>query len=321
MSILKNAVESIQIGMEDYHSTDHRRVLSAIRNLYAGVLLLFKYKLQQLSPLGSDEALLKTKILPRADSTTGEIVWVGKGKKTVEVQDIVDRLTSLGVVGIEWKRLNSLQSIRNDIEHYFSVASIARMKEAVDDSLHLIIQFCEPHLEEHPIDVLGQECWDRMLGVSAIYDAELKACEKNLDSMTWPFDEVAEATSEMRCPGCWSSLVRVINPTAKKQKIVFICSGCQEEHMYAAVVGPAVSIVMGGLDYDYVKSGSGYDAIRCPGCGVNAFLKAHDQCASCFYELEYTNCDVCQAPLSAGDQRFVGTCADCHFGYDETMDE
>ena len=50
MSMLDNAIQSIQIGMEDFHEEDERRVLSAIRNLYAGILLLFKYKLQQLSP-------------------------------------------------------------------------------------------------------------------------------------------------------------------------------------------------------------------------------------------------------------------------------
>jgi len=51
-SILKNAIISIQLGIEDFLKTekDPRRALSAMRNLYAGVLLLFKEKLARLSP-------------------------------------------------------------------------------------------------------------------------------------------------------------------------------------------------------------------------------------------------------------------------------
>jgi hypothetical protein len=42
MSILNNAIESIQIGVEDFRSEDKRRQLSAVRNVVAGILLLYK---------------------------------------------------------------------------------------------------------------------------------------------------------------------------------------------------------------------------------------------------------------------------------------
>ena len=64
MSILKNAIDSIEIGLEDYNTGEERRFLSATRNLYAGILLLFKYKLVLLSPPDSDEVLIKTSIKP-----------------------------------------------------------------------------------------------------------------------------------------------------------------------------------------------------------------------------------------------------------------
>lgn len=44
-TILTNAIQSIQIGVEDYRSDDRRRLLSAIRNVQAGILLLCKEKL------------------------------------------------------------------------------------------------------------------------------------------------------------------------------------------------------------------------------------------------------------------------------------
>ena len=45
MSILQNAIDSIIIGVEDYDNSDKKRLLSATRNIYAGVLLLLKSKL------------------------------------------------------------------------------------------------------------------------------------------------------------------------------------------------------------------------------------------------------------------------------------
>jgi hypothetical protein len=55
--LLENAVVSIQLGLEDFSSKDERRVISAARNLYAGVLLLCKEVLRQLSPPASNDLL------------------------------------------------------------------------------------------------------------------------------------------------------------------------------------------------------------------------------------------------------------------------
>ncbi|WP_029834987.1 hypothetical protein [Vibrio parahaemolyticus] len=96
MSILKNAVDSIAIGLEDFESDDDRRIISSTRNIFAGILLLFKHRLCELSPEGSDEALIKQKVLPAIDAT-GAVNWIGQGKKTVDVQNIKDRFKSLGI--------------------------------------------------------------------------------------------------------------------------------------------------------------------------------------------------------------------------------
>ncbi|HEJ1323422.1 TPA: hypothetical protein SLV10_004303 [Pseudomonas aeruginosa] len=322
MSMLKNAVESIQVGMEDFHDDDDRRVLSAIRNLYAGILLLFKYKLQLLSPEGSDEALLKTKVMPITDPETGEVVWIGKGKKTVEVHDIIERLNSLGVKGVDWKLLKSLQDIRNDIEHYYSQLPVERMKEAVANALHLITQFCEPHLDERPVDILGPECWDLMLSVTAVFEAELNACQAVLNSVSWPFDEVRESINFMICPECESRLVKVIDPTARRDAIAFICSSCQEESSYATIVGPAISARMAGRNHWRVKDGGEPVTCTCPECREDALLVDEGECAACFFELEHSNCQWCDELLSLEERLYSeGTCSYCQHRYDKIMAE
>ena len=47
---LANAIESIQVGIEDWQTGTHPRLLSAVRNIHAGILLLFKEALLRQSP-------------------------------------------------------------------------------------------------------------------------------------------------------------------------------------------------------------------------------------------------------------------------------
>lgn len=322
MSMLDNAVQSIQIGMEDFHEEDERRVLSSIRNLYAGILLLFKYKLQQLSPDGSDEALLKTKVLPAIDPASGIVVWVGKGKKTVEVQDIVDRLSTLGVVGVDWKLLNALQSIRNDIEHYFSPLPVERMKEAIANSLNLIRQFCEPHLGMRPVDILGQECWDMMLSVATVFHAELVSCQANLRSVDWAFQEVLDATDYMACPECESRLLKVVDQSARRDGITFICQSCQSESLYNEVVAPAVENSMAGINHWRARRGDEPATCTCPQCSQDTLLVDENECVACFYEFEHTHCEWCEESLSIEERQYSeGTCSYCQNRYDRIMAE
>ena len=132
MSIIQNAVDSIAIGLEDYLSTDKRRIVSSARNIFAGIILLFKHKLCELSPSDADEVLIKQQVLPKID-TIGAVRWIGKGKKTVDIQNIKERFKSLGIV-VNWKRLDEIKQYRNDIEHYFSKLNTQSVQKLISDS-------------------------------------------------------------------------------------------------------------------------------------------------------------------------------------------
>jgi hypothetical protein len=92
--LLKNAVVSIQLGLEDFASDDERRIISAARNLYSGVLLLCKEVLRQLSPRGSNDILIRTKkkAVKEAD---GAVKLVGDGKKTIDRFEIEETFKQL----------------------------------------------------------------------------------------------------------------------------------------------------------------------------------------------------------------------------------
>lgn len=174
--LLKNAVESIQIGLEDYQdiNKDPRRELSSIRNIYAGILLLYKYKLQQLSPDGSNEVLLKSKIVPQQNAKTGLISLKGSGKRTVNVHEIIERFKKLNI-SINKDNLKALGDVRNDTEHYYVQQTGINVKEVITKAFHLIYQFC-PYIEHEPDTLLGQDYWKIMLNVSTIYDEERQKC-------------------------------------------------------------------------------------------------------------------------------------------------
>ncbi|WP_146042188.1 hypothetical protein [Chromobacterium sinusclupearum] len=118
MSILKNAIESIQTGVEDYERTDARKSASAVRNIFAGLLLLYKEKLCRPSPDYDKELLIKQNIHPTVNEN-GEIIFKGKGHKTVDVQNIKERFSNLNV-NTDWRRFDDIKKVRNDLEHYYT---------------------------------------------------------------------------------------------------------------------------------------------------------------------------------------------------------
>src|SRR5262245_27857245 len=102
MDLLENAVESIRLGVEDFQSGTHARLISAVRNIHAGILLLYKEALRRMSPEGSNEVLVKAKIVPSLD-VDGDVLFVGTGKKTADTQQIRERFDALGIE-TDWKR-------------------------------------------------------------------------------------------------------------------------------------------------------------------------------------------------------------------------
>lgn len=157
MSLLKNAVESIQVGVEDFNSDDERRSVSAMRNIAAGLLLLFKAKLCELSPASDNELLIKKDLAPSVDES-GKLILIGKGRKTVDVAQIRERLNSMNVK-VDWKRVEEITGLRNEAEHYYVKVSPDTVREVVAKSFMLIRDFVQNALQQDPQDLLGSDCW------------------------------------------------------------------------------------------------------------------------------------------------------------------
>lgn len=306
-TILSNAVSSIQLGIEDYQSLDTRRVLSSIRNLSAGILLLFKERLRQLSPNGSDEVLIKQAIRPTL-STSNSIAFHGAGKKTVDVYQIQERFKSLDIT-VDWKKFNTVIDIRNDIEHYYSTVPTARVKELLSDSFSVIRDFIVKELKLEPVELLGHETWQVLLEVATIYEAELKECTDAMAKIHWALPELEQISTHFRCVHCNSELIRPIEPASEHaSETEFHCSSCGLDSDFDEIIEGAANEHYFAETYIAMTDGGDPPLETCHECGRETFLFEKGVCLACSASLKYFQCALCHTSLGPGEQHFNGLC-------------
>jgi len=311
-TILENAVQSVQIGVEDYLSDDPRRALSAVRNISAGILLLFKEKLRVLSPPDSDEVLIKQTIQPQRDSS-GHVIFRGSGKKTVDVFQIRERFKSLGVTA-DWKRFDGVIKIRTDIEHYCTAETTARLKELVSDAFLVMHEFITSELNYEPINLLGEETWKTLLDVATVYNKELEECGLAKSHIDWGCDGIARATEYLRCLNCRSELLKPTNPYEPHlQSIEFHCSSCGDYSLFEDLAESAAEECFGTEMYLSMTNGGEPPLATCHECGKEAFLTQDGVCIACGATLDYNECAVCGASLGTEEQDFNGLCSYHHW--------
>jgi hypothetical protein len=189
--------------VQDYQFDDTARVLSGVRNITAGVLLLFKEKLRRLSPPDSDEVLLKQRVIP-TQNKNGEIAFRGSGKKTVDVQQITERFKSLGIE-VNWKPVNDIVELRNEIEHYYTGATASRLRELIASTFVIVRDFTTIHLGITPFELLGEDTWQHILTVGEVYQKELEECTSARADLEWPGELRDALEPHVRCPGCYGA--------------------------------------------------------------------------------------------------------------------
>jgi len=308
MSILKNAIDSIAVGLEDYSSPDQRRVISCTRNIFAGILLLFKHKLSLLSPLGSDEALIKQRVLPVLDESAN-LEWKGKGSKTVDVQGIKDRFESLNI-DVDWKRIEKINSFRNDIEHYFSNQKHEAIRSLISDSFIIINDFIRKHLNEDPKELLGDAAWAVLIEVNEVYEKEKAECLAALLALEFLDNEILRAFEGYSCGECGSGLIM---PSIREGEAIsadYTCKSCGKTLPYEEMVSEAVTDYFSHEIYLSHTDGGDSPLADCPECG-GIYLYAQGICASCGHSADH-KCQRCGSTIMPEElfaEPFCGYCA------------
>jgi transcription elongation factor Elf1 len=311
MSLLQNAVWAIQVGIEDFDSNDERRLLSAIRNLHAGILLLCKVKLQELSPKDSDEVLLKQKFDPR-QRPDGSVEFIGSGKKTVDQQQIQERLSSLGVK-LGWGRLKKISDIRNHVEHYYFSGTRQQIREAVAESCVVIRQLVMDVLGRSPSDLIGEDSWRRLFEVREVFDQELQACRESLASVKW-LRAAEDAGNQLKCPACESMLLGQTDPANTDQtEIRFRCTSCGARPEVEDTLEFVLGDMYAGELFASAKEDCESPLEDCPECGRTSYVIEDGACAICDFEMpDDAECAVCGESLSLEDYGAHGSLCSYH---------
>jgi hypothetical protein len=310
--ILKNAVESIQIGIEDSHSTDARRVLSAVRNISAGLLLLFKEKLRRLSPANSNDVLIMRQVRLKREGLSG-IKFVGAGKPTIDMQQIRERFNDLKI-GVDWKRVNAIVEARNDIEHRSSGQTPENLRTLMHDSFVVIRDFITKELEERPESLLGLETWQVMLNQAQVYEDELKECLTKMGEIKWPNATYEHISADLRCDKCSSELLLPLDTTAiDPRAMTFACRSCGHHMDYEEIVESALSEAFAGEFYLVMTDGNDPPVEECFECGRETYVCEAGECFACAARPTFERCAGCHSPLSIGEQALGGLCSRCSY--------
>ena len=305
--LLENAVAAIQLGVEDSQSDNSKRSLSAVRNIYAGILLLFKERLRQFCPEDSNEVLLKERLVSRIGEN-GKLVFIGAGTKTVDVQGIKNHFNSLGIKA-DWKRFDALNKLRNELEHYYSSATSAQLQEVLAQACGVLYAFIRDELTLEPRALLGERVWTHMLSQTELYDKELILCREQMRQLSWPTEELSDVAEFLHCNNCESKLIFPVKANVQSvTSLTFKCNGCGEEMEFDDIIEAAIDEAYFGETYVSMTDGGDPPLDWCEHCGRTTFHVESGNCLACLGCHKYRTCAICHKALDSAEQHLRGLC-------------
>lgn len=316
-TMFNNAITSISVGVEDYQCNNNSRNLSAIRNIYSGILLLYKEKLRRLSPVDSDEVLIKSKISMKLDQN-GKLTFIGEGKNTVDVNEIENRFKSLEI-NTDWERLRKIQRLRNNLEHYKFDGDTKILAEVINNCFIIIRNFIIEELDTDPLLVFDNDIWKVFLENEEVFEQERNIVNSSHENsklkpeMKYFFDSI-------NCMYCGSELVE-ITEESDINNVNGYCRSCGNDNSGPNLLEGAIDISTKFENYRSVKHGGDPLFDVCPECGYRTFSNEEGICYVCQYEIEYTSCERCRESLSLEEQWFGGLCSYCNYMLEKMMND
>lgn len=295
--LFENAVLSIQMGVEDFQSDDERRPVSALRNFYAGVLLLGKQCLLEAAPGADPMEVLASRFAPVLDSN-GELAYAPKGAQTIDLAEMRERFKGFG---LNWPagNIQELQTLRNTLEHYHSSASKDAIRQGIASCFPLVEGFFAI-LERSPKAELG-EAWDVMLAETKFFAQLKSACDATFAEISW-WDEISER-SAVCCPACGSSLVYQEDAdNSDPAEIKGRCKACGGVLSAEETVEILIEAQFGVNAYLAAKDGLEPDIHDCPECGNADYVETGEtvKCFFCDYAIE-GECARCGTSFSVSN--------------------
>lgn len=320
-SLFENAISSIRMGFEDYRQQDTDRDVSAVRNFYAGVLLLAKEALIRAAPEADPMLVIGGKIKPVPDGSGG-IEMRQVGHSTVDFQQIAERAKDFNIE-LDHKALKALNTIRNDMEHNYTAATSNSIREAISKGFPVVASLLR-QMDENPVELLD-DVWTKMLETKELYDHQLAEARGTLEQVQWYSPSINEKS--FRCIDCQSELIEQIQSDNQRQQAVELrCKTCGAFHDIDDGVEQAVERLFGVDSYIRAKeTGESGPIYTCPSCEREALLEEEGGCACCGEALNYNSeCLRCSGTIEIQeylDGLDEGLCSYCSYVKDKMMRE
>lgn len=311
-TIKDNAVLSIRLAVDDYKTGDPGRTISALRNITAGILLLYKEKLLRLSPPGSEEVLIKKRILPKLQGN--KLVFVGSGKTTVDRQEIQERFKSLNI-NVNWNRTEKILDLRNEIEHYRSDQVPSVMREVFGSAFFVIDEFCREHLDAIPYDLFGADVWEVFLEEERFLTALQASIEESNRHIQWATPDMKDVACHFKCAGCGSGLLRVKDCQADYESLEYHCLTCGRDNSFDELIEDALAEAYYTDIYLTFKDIGEHYLEECGNCWKDSFIPSEGHCVVCGHK-PYKVCENCGSEYTL-DQY----CKTCDFEAGRLADE
>lgn len=318
MSLLENAIASIRMGVEDFRQHDADRDVSAVRNFYAGVLLLAKEALIRAAPNADPELIIGSKVKPVPDGSGG-ISMEQVGHSTIDFQQIGTRAKDFGIE-LDHKALKALNEIRNDMEHHYTTEPATAIRSAISSGFPVVASLFR-QLEEDPISSLG-EAWSVMLQTKELYDKELEDARQTLSEVSW---YSASIVGHFKCTACQQDLIAQIDPENQVQDHVELtCRTCGASPDLSASVEQALNDRYGIDAYKRYKDAHEDGPIyQCPACDKATLIEGEETCANCNEPLDYSDeCVRCGNGITIQDYLDGlddGLCSYCSYVTEKAM--
>lgn len=316
--LLQNAFDSIELGMDDFSWGEHKRIISAVRNFYAGVLLLGKECLIRAVPGDRNMSAIYSRYTPYIDEEDMGLKFKPIGIKTVDLEEMKKRFESFG---LSWPKtdMRRLQILRNNLEHFHAKESINQMKEVIKECFPIVENFFDI-LELDPSQEIG-DAWSTMLKEKDFFNDIQQRCLKSFENISFPIEIDFE---KIKCSICNSSLIYQEDPTNVCLSDVEVrCRSCGE---YDIAPYGFPSMVIEALyhraDFISVKYHGETVIFDCNSCGEGTYVSTGDvnicfsceesvggECARCGDDLSIENqsinnssyCDYCDHMMNKSD--------------------
>lgn len=301
--LLNNAIASIRMGVEDFKSAndgDEERSLSAARNLYAGVLQLFKYRLAMKIDDGS-KLLFKARPVRRGRGFTYE---VDPGKQSIDFEEIKSLFKEFEV-DTDWVVMGQVRKERNNIEHLHPRQSVGVMNKFLYQLFPLIERFVREELNDSPATLLSR-AWDEMISHQEFFDSQRKECLKAWESCV--HRKAVSFTEQLECEACCSPLVM---PDARSSDCQvhmnhgYVCKQCGNEGRSETLFYLLLELIDSRDPFDSDSLPS-----ECACCGLSAFSYSKNLCLVCGYELKFATCAHCETQIVPDSGQLCDRCAE-----------